>query len=73
MYSAVITKSGQVTLPKELRDFLGVKPGERIVFRKLKDDVAIRRLKSLPANLTLLGNQFRQKSLKKLPGKLLAN
>ncbi len=32
MYSAVITQSGQVTLPKELREFLGVKPGERILF-----------------------------------------
>lgn len=43
MYSAVITKSGQVTLPKELRDFLGVKPGERIFFRKSKDEISVRR------------------------------
>lgn len=43
MYSAVITKSGQVTLPKELRDFLGVKPGEKITFNKDATGITIRR------------------------------
>ena len=43
MYSAVITKSGQVTLPKELRDFLGVKPGERIFFNKTSGGISINR------------------------------
>ena len=43
MYSATITKSGQVTLPKELRDFLGVKPGGRVTFRKGRDEVSIMR------------------------------
>lgn len=43
MYSAVITKSGQVTLPKELRDFLGVKPGERIIFNKTLSGININR------------------------------
>lgn len=43
MYSAVITKSGQVTLPKELRDFLGVKPGEKIVFDRDEAHIIIKR------------------------------
>lgn len=43
MYSATITKSGQVTLPKELRDFLGVKPGQKIIFNKKGDSVFIPR------------------------------
>ena len=43
MYSAVITKSGQVTLPKELRDFLGVKPGEKIIFDTDEKRVIIKR------------------------------
>ncbi len=43
MYTATITKSGQVTLPKELRDFLGVKVGDSVTFDKVKDGVAIRR------------------------------
>jgi len=43
MYTVTITKSGQVTLPKELRDFLGVKIGSKIILDKIKDGVAIRR------------------------------
>lgn len=42
MYSAVITQSGQVTLPKELREFLGVKPGERVIFNIDKKSVTIK-------------------------------
>ena len=43
MYTVTITKSGQVTLPKELRDFLGVKPGQKITFNKERDGVSINR------------------------------
>lgn len=43
MYTVTITRSGQVTLPKELRDFLGVKPGQKITFRRNKDQVSIPR------------------------------
>ena len=43
MYSTTITRSGQVTIPKELRAFLGVKPGQRITFTKNKDSITINR------------------------------
>ena len=43
MYTVTISKSGQITLPKELREFLGVKIGERITFRKKRDEVSIAR------------------------------
>ena len=43
MYTAVITKSGQVTLPKELREFLGFELGEKIVFKKTRSGVKIER------------------------------
>lgn len=43
MYTATITRSGQVTLPKELRDYLGVKIGGKITFDKGRDVVTIRR------------------------------
>ena len=43
MYSTTITKSGQVTLPKELRDFLGVKTGQKVIFTKNRDGVSISR------------------------------
>lgn len=43
MYTVTITKSGQVTLPKELRDFLGVKSGGRVTFHKTRNGVSINR------------------------------
>lgn len=43
MYSAVITKSGQVTLPKELREYLGLKLGDRVSFRRTKTGATIER------------------------------
>lgn len=43
MYTVTITKSGQVTLPKELRDFLGVGLGQKITFKKGADSVLIER------------------------------
>jgi AbrB family looped-hinge helix DNA binding protein len=32
MYKAKITSKGQITLPAEVREALGVRPGERVVF-----------------------------------------
>lgn len=32
MYKAKITSKGQITIPAALRDSLGVKPGDRLVF-----------------------------------------
>ena len=43
MYSTTITQSGQITLPKELREFLGVKVGEKVIFEKEENGVTIRR------------------------------
>ena len=34
MPSAAITTKSQITLPKEIRDKLGVKPGDRVAFRE---------------------------------------
>ena len=47
MYSVTITKSGQITLPKSLRDFLGVKPGEKITFDRDVNGVTIKRKLSM--------------------------
>ena len=41
-YSAAMTSTGQVTLPKELRVFLGVDGAKRVTFRKRKDEVCIK-------------------------------
>lgn len=34
MPSASVTSKGQITLPKEIRDQLGVKTGDRVAFRQ---------------------------------------
>lgn len=47
---ATLTSKGQVTLPKEIRDKLGLKAGSKIDFELLSDGTA--RLR--PANLTAL-------------------
>ncbi len=43
IYSATITKTGQITVPKPVRNILGVKPGQKIVFEQGKDCVTITR------------------------------
>ena len=46
-YTATITKTGQITIPKWVREVLGVEPGQRVVFRKTKDAVTIEREKTV--------------------------
>jgi len=42
MPEATITSKGQVTIPKEIREYLDLKEGEEIVFIKRGDEVSIR-------------------------------
>lgn len=37
MASATITSKGQITVPKEIREALGVRPGDRLAFRSRED------------------------------------
>lgn len=37
MPSAAVTSKSQITLPKEVRDKLGVQPGDRVAFREDAD------------------------------------
>ncbi|HBB97330.1 MAG TPA: hypothetical protein DC054_18280 [Blastocatellia bacterium] len=39
---AKITSKGQITVPREVRHALGVKPGDRIVFERDGDEVRVR-------------------------------
>ena len=43
---ATLTSKGQTTIPKEIRDSLGMKPGDRITFTLLADGTVIMRAKT---------------------------
>jgi AbrB family looped-hinge helix DNA binding protein len=46
-YTSTLTKSGQITLPKPLRDFLSVTPGSRVTFDLVEETITISREKTL--------------------------
>jgi AbrB family looped-hinge helix DNA binding protein len=37
MSAATLTSKGQLTMPKDVRDALGVGPGDRVVFVRMED------------------------------------
>ena len=39
---AKVTSKGQVTIPLKIRNALGVKPGDKIVFDQNGDDISVR-------------------------------
>lgn len=43
MATATITSKGQLTVPKEIRDRLGLKPGDRVEFVPSDDDRVVMR------------------------------
>ena len=46
-YAVVINSSGQITLPKAIRDVLGVKIGDRVKFDVEKEEVKVSRVKDI--------------------------
>ena len=55
---AKITSKGQITVPREIRQALGVNPGDKIVFEQNGKDVSVRpvRSKSVFAKYRGIGN-----------------
>ena len=43
---ATLTSKGQTTIPKEIRDCLGIQPGDRITFTLMPDRTVIIRAKT---------------------------
>jgi AbrB family looped-hinge helix DNA binding protein len=41
-----VSEKGQVTIPKEIRDSLGLKRGDRVVFLETDEEVILRKAKS---------------------------
>jgi antitoxin PrlF len=42
---ATLTSKGQTTIPKEIRDSLGIKPGDRMTFTLMPDGTVLIRVK----------------------------
>jgi len=55
---AKITSKGQITVPREVRHALGVKPGDKIVFERDGEEIRVRpvREKSVLAKYRGIGN-----------------
>lgn len=60
IYSATITRKGQITIPKQLRDFLNLQTDKKILLELEKDKKEIR-IKQDPDILDLAGT-FQTKS-----------
>jgi antitoxin PrlF len=44
--AATLTSKGQTTIPKEIRDGLGMKPGDKMTFTLMPDGTVVMRVKS---------------------------
>lgn len=42
---ATLNSKGQITIPKEIRDELGMKPGDKIIFTLMPDSTVVMRIK----------------------------
>ncbi len=45
MSVTTLTSKGQTTIPKEIRDSLGMKPGDRMTFTLMPDETVVMRVK----------------------------
>jgi antitoxin PrlF len=62
---ATLTSKGQTTIPKEIRDRLGMKPGDRMTFTLMPDATVVMRVKS--KSVTKLAGMLHKKGQKPVP------
>lgn len=62
---ATLTSKGQTTIPKEIRDRLGMKPGDRMTFTLMQDATVVMRVKS--KSVTELAGMLKKKGRKPVP------
>jgi AbrB family looped-hinge helix DNA binding protein len=56
-----ITVKGQVTIPKDVRDLLGVRPGQAVVFEREGDRVFVRKSEPAPLDLAERRRRFQER------------
>lgn len=62
---ATLTSKGQTTIPKEIRDSLGIKPGDRMTFTLMPDATVVMRVKGKSVNE--LAGMLKKKGRKPVP------
>ena len=62
---ATLTSKGQTTIPKEIRDSLGMKSGDRMTFTLMPDATVVMRVKS--GSLNKLAGTMHKKGRKPVP------
>lgn len=62
---ATLTSKGQTTIPKEIRDSLGMKAGDRMTFTLMPDRTVVIRVKS--RSVMALAGSLRKKGRKAVP------
>lgn len=55
-----VTKKYQVTIPKEVREALGIKAGDEVVFIKTKEGYVIKRLKDFVKEMAELSKDIEE-------------
>jgi antitoxin PrlF len=65
MTEATLTSKGQTTIPKEIRDRLHMKAGDRMTFTLMPDDTVVMRLKS--KSVVELAGSLHKKGRKSIP------
>lgn len=62
---ATLTSKGQTTIPKQIRDGLGMKTGDRITFTLMPDGIVLMRVKN--KSVLNLAGSLHKKGRKPLP------
>lgn len=63
--AAILTSKGQIAIPKEIRDSLGMKSGDRMTFTLMPDRTMVMRIKN--TSITQLASMLHKKGRKPLP------
>lgn len=67
---ATLTSKGQTTIPKDIRDSLGIKPGDRLTFTVLPDSTVLLRAKT--KRLADLAGRLKKPGRKAVPVEALS-
>ncbi len=63
--AATLTSKGQTTIPKEIRESLGMKAGDRMTFTLMPDGTVVMRVKN--KSITQLAGTLHKKGRKPVP------